>query len=733
MEFFIKLSKNWAKGVFESKYLEIPHVLLAIIDQEHFLLEAMSIEGNENILLEGVKKICAQLEKSEGQELLMSKELTELMKRGGDALSPYDFLKMCLKETGYGLKLKELGLSEQVIENAENLYNSAFFKPDGGADDLIADENLSQSQKQGGISFFTDLSKAASRNELEECFDREEEISSCIEILHRKKKRNVLMLGKAGVGKTQIVEGLAMRMPDKKIYSIDVNKLVSGTKWRGDLENRLEQMMTVLREPDVIGFFDEAHMLKSFIGGDEGSQLLDLMKPDMARGSVQLILATTYDDYEKDLSPDKAFMRRCSILDVKELPRKSVLKIMRENCKKNNVTYYRGFLEEVYDICKISDPERAMPDFALEALDTMFSISKIEQLEEVKEKYEEKIGVNDKSIQASVDEGDFDNLIHLNKEKLYLTLQKKHALDLPIKLNIGERHLEKYKEKYLKTLDFSFESIKKLRRELNKEIVGRATVINEIVPLIAFSKSVSGAHIDPMLFYGPSGTGKLFAANKILEKMGSPILLLDGHLYKESHSAENLTGSPMGYKDHAKGGILSNFLTRNSEGCILISHFHVASDSFKDTIKKLIADKMMHDKRGNLCHLRRIFFLFIEDVNNKKNIGFDADNVNYVSETEKKLAPINIKKFEFQRIDFSHFVAHITKKINEIEREMGVLITDKDEILKMLNENQRYNGKSLGECEKIIEKDLKFNAWMKAKKGEKSMVSKKIFSDFFVK
>jgi ATP-dependent Clp protease ATP-binding subunit ClpA len=439
------------------------------------------------------------------------------------------------------------------------------------------------------------LTDQASQSKLDPVAGRDLEVEATALDLLRRRKRNVLLVGEAGVGKTAVVEGLAQAIVEKKtpealhtrrIWSLDAGSLISGTRFRGDFEERMKKIIAVCETtPDVILFIDEIHTLIGMgSGGHSAMDAANFLKPALARGQLQLIGATTEQESRQILEKDRALKRRFIRRFVSE-PTAEVAVLMVQSAlpalaKHHHVEYDPSVAEAAVSLAKEHVRDLKLPDSALDLLDHAGS----------------------------------------RHQRAAFTLFPEHIVDTLSSLLATPIALSK--DKHI-TLG--------LRERLQSSVFGQDKAVETLYKSMVRAQAGlqhSERPLGSFLFVGATGVGKTELAKQLAVHMGLPLVKFDLSEYQESHSTARLLGSPPGYVGHQEGGQLTPALRKNPSCVILLDEFDKAHPSISRLFLQALNDGVMTDGQGETLDFRKCVLIFTtnlgSDTLEKSSIGFTA-------------------------------------------------------------------------------------------------------------
>ncbi|MBO7591603.1 MAG: ATP-dependent Clp protease ATP-binding subunit [Prevotella sp.] len=512
-------------------------------------------------------------------------------------------------------------------------------------------------------SFGTDLTKAAAEGKLDPCVGREREIQRIIEILGRRKKNNPILIGEPGVGKSAIVEGLAQLIEKrhtspmlfgKRIYTLDMTGIVAGTKYRGQFEERLKALMKELEtNPDVIVFIDEIHTIIG-AGSTPGSMdAANIMKPALARGTIQCIGATTLDEYRESIEKDGALERRFQKVQVEPTTNEETLQILHNIKDRYEEHHHVTYTDEALEACvKLTDryvTDRFMPDKAIDALDETGSkvhlgnaqippeiIEKEQELAEVKEKkgqavknqnYELAAGYRDRQVQIEKD------LKELNEKWTNGEGETRQVVDADqvaevVSMMTGVPAQRMAEQEGIR--------LKGMAAELKNNVIAQDAAIDKMVKAIQRNRvglKEPNHPIGVFMFLGPTGVGKTYLAKKLAEFMfGSTdaLVRIDMSEYTESFNTSRLIGAPPGYVGYGEGGQLTERVRRHPYSIVLLDEIEKAHSNVFNLLLQVLDEGRMTDGNGRLVDFRNTVIIMTSNAGTRqlkdfgRGVGFSA-------------------------------------------------------------------------------------------------------------
>ena len=512
-------------------------------------------------------------------------------------------------------------------------------------------------------TFGTDITKAAAEGKLDPVVGREKEIERIAQILSRRKKNNPILIGEPGVGKSAIVEGLAIRINERKvsrtligkrIISLDLANVVAGTKYRGQFEERMRTIINELvANPDIIIFIDEIH---SIIGaGNQAGQMdaANMMKPALSRGQMQCIGATTLDEYRKSIEKDGALERRFQKILVEPTTYAETLTILH-NIKDryeahHNVNYTDEALEACVHLTERYITDRHFPDKAIDALDEAGSRVHIGNLSVPKEIEQQEIlldEINTKKNEA-VAAQDYEQAAN------YRDAQKQMQVQLDTMKKKWEESLIECREtvdaeKVAETVSVMTGipvqkmatdegvRLKGMRQELKSKVIAQDSAIDKLVSAIQRSRiglKDPARPIGVFMFLGPTGVGKTYLAKKLAEHMfgsSDALVRVDMSEYMEKFTVSRLVGAPPGYVGYEEGGMLTEKVRRKPYSIVLLDEIEKAHTDVFNILLQVMDDGRLTDSNGRTVDFRNTVIIMTSNVGTRqlkdfgRGIGFSA-------------------------------------------------------------------------------------------------------------
>ena len=571
--------------------------------------------------------------------------------------------------------------------------------------------------------FGEDITVQAEDGKFDNIIGREDEIERIIQILSRRTKNNPCLIGEPGVGKTAIVEGLAERivsgevpenLKDKRIVSIDISGMVAGAKYRGDFEERIKKVLNEVKKVgDVILFIDEIHTIVGAGAAEGAIDAANILKPLLARGEIQLIGATTIEEYRKYIEKDSALERRFSPVDVGEPTEAETIEIIKGIRDRyeahHNVKITDEAINSAVTLSVRYITDRFLPDKAIDLIDEAASQVRINLFTEPDtiKVMEEKIDVIMNEKEEAIYNQDFEraaNLRDKEKEELNMEMNKWKKIKNKDITEIGEENIAEIISKWTgipiqKLTEDENQKLKHLEEMLQKRVVGQ----NEAVEAVA--KAIRRGRVglkDPkrpigsFLFLGPTGVGKTELSKALAEILfdnENSMIRLDMSEYMEAHSVSKLIGSPPGYIGYDGGGQLTEKVRRKPYSVILFDEIEKAHPDVMNLLLQILEDGRLTDSQGREVNFKNTIIIMTSNlgaryITEKKSLGFgNVENEKEYEDIKKEV----IKELKKElRPEFINRIDEIIvfHKLSEedIKQITNIMLKQVEERLK----NQKY-------------------------------------------
>ena len=454
------------------------------------------------------------------------------------------------------------------------------------------------------LEFLIDLNNLAETNKVDQLVGRRDEVERIIQILARRTKNNPLLVGESGVGKTAIVEGLAHLVINKKvpdylqnytIYSLDIGALIAGTKYRGDFEKRLKEVIEFLEGQDKsILFIDEIHTIIGAGSASGGSlDVSNLLKPALGKGSLRCIGSTTFQEFRGIFNQNQALSRRFQKIDINEPDIDDSIAILKGIKplyeQHHNVKYHDESIKSAVELSQKFISDRFLPDKAIDLMDETGALLNVNR------KDNKKITVNQIDI-----------------EKTISKITK-----------IPEKSISKDESK----------SLKNIERDLKRVIFGQDKAIVSLGNAIKLSRAGlrdDNKTIGSFLFAGPTGVGKTEIARQLASILGIELIRFDMSEYMERHTVSRLIGAPPGYVGFDQGGLLTEAIVKNPHAVLLLDEIEKANPDIFNLLLQVMDSGVLTDNNGRKADFRNVILIMTTnagaDLLEKSSIGFNSQS-----------------------------------------------------------------------------------------------------------
>lgn len=580
--------------------------------------------------------------------------------RFGQKETGTEHLLMALIREGENVAVR---LLNTLGANIQKIYSDTLIAM--GQDGNLYKEDLGRKNQGKGKNstlsqYSRDLTAMAREGKLDPCIGREEEILRLVQILSRRTKNNPCLIGEPGVGKTAVVEGLAMRIvegkvpatvKDKRVLTLDLSGMVAGSKYRGEFEERIKKVIReVTEDGNVILFLDELHTIIGAGGAEGAIDASNILKPSLARGEIQMIGATTIAEYRKYIEKDAALERRFQPVNVEEPTEEEAVRILEGVKEKyeehHGVTITSEAVEAAVRLSQRYINDRNLPDKAIDLIDEAAAGARL-RTAEVPDKLKEmaeQIKKMDLQIERSIRMEVFSQAAEIKRNqdeliKKYERAQKRAENSVAArKIVIGENEIADVvamwtKIPVQKLAQKESEKLLKLEGILHKRVIGQEEAVTAVAK--AMRRGRVGLKdpkrpIGSFLFLGPTGVGKTELSKALAEAMfGSEdaIIRVDMSEYMEGHSVSKMIGSPPGYVGFEEGGQLSEKVRRNPYSVVLFDEIEKAHPDVFNILLQVLDDGHITDSKGRKVSFKNTILIMTSNAGaqrivDPKNLGF---------------------------------------------------------------------------------------------------------------
>ena len=581
---------------------------------------------------------------------------------------------------------------------------------DFGEENKPEEKNTSHVLDKFGVN----LTQMAREGKIDPVVGREQEIERVVQILSRRKKNNPILIGEAGVGKSAIIEGLALRIAggevpytiaDKTLFSLDVSSLVAGTKFRGEFEERMQQLLDELRKAkDTIIFIDEIHTIVG-AGSTQGSlDTANILKPALARGELQTIGATTLDEYRENIESDSALERRFQKVVVEPTTPEQTLQILRNIAphyeQHHKVRYTEEALQACVELTGRYITDRFFPDKAIDVLDEAGSRIHLQSAREPAEL---------RQMESALDQVRRERREAV-KELVYEKAASARLREIALRSKLGESRNEWQRSLETNPVEITAEHIQQvitsmtgipaerisggemtrlqtLCQHLSQRVVGQQEAVEKISRTIRRSRAGlkdENRPIGVFLFVGPTGVGKTLLAKEVSkwlfdEQRG--LIRIDMSEYSEKHNVARLIGSPPGYVGYGEGGQLTETVRRQPYAVILFDEIEKAHPEVFNTMLQIFDEGHLTDGSGRKVDFRNTIIIMTSNVGSR-NVVQKSVQVGY-STVSKSATAVAAPQCEYRKALEQTFAPEFLNRIDDIVLFRTLELSDVERIIEL--------------------------------------------------
>ena len=581
---------------------------------------------------------------------------------------------------------------------------------DFGEENKPEEKNTSHVLDKFGVN----LTQMAREGKIDPVVGREQEIERVVQILSRRKKNNPILIGEAGVGKSAIIEGLALRIAggevpytiaDKTLFSLDVSSLVAGTKFRGEFEERMQQLLDELRKAkDTIIFIDEIHTIVG-AGSTQGSlDTANILKPALARGELQTIGATTLDEYRENIESDSALERRFQKVVVEPTTPEQTLQILRNIAphyeQHHKVRYTEEALQACVELTGRYITDRFFPDKAIDVLDEAGSRIHLQSAREPAEL---------RQMESALDEVRRERREAV-KELVYEKAASARLREIALRSKLGESRNEWQRSLETNPVEITAEHIQQvitsmtgipaerisggemtrlqtLCQHLSQRVVGQQEAVEKISRTIRRSRAGLKDENRPIvvfLFVGPTGVGKTLlakAVSKWLFDEQRGLIRIDMSEYSEKHNVARLIGSPPGYVGYGEGGQLTETVRRQPYAVILFDEIEKAHPEVFNTMLQIFDEGHLTDGSGRKVDFRNTIIIMTSNVGSR-DVVKKSVQVGY-STVSKSATASATPRCEYRKALEQTFAPEFLNRIDDIVLFRTLELSDVERIIEL--------------------------------------------------
>ena len=580
----------------------------------------------------------------------------------------------------------------------------------------FSEENKPEEKNTSHVldKFGVNLTQMAREGKIDPVVGREQEIERVVQILSRRKKNNPILIGEAGVGKSAIIEGLALRIAggevpytiaDKTLFSLDVSSLVAGTKFRGEFEERMQQLLDELRKAkDTIIFIDEIHTIVG-AGSTQGSlDTANILKPALARGELQTIGATTLDEYRENIESDSALERRFQKVVVEPTTPEQTLQILRNIAphyeQHHKVRYTEEALQACVELTGRYITDRFFPDKAIDVLDEAGSRIHLQSAREPAEL---------RQMESALDQVRRERREAV-KELVYEKAASARLREIALRSKLGESRNEWQRSLETNPVEITAEHIQQvitsmtgipaerisggemtrlqtLCQHLSQRVVGQQEAVEKISRTIRRSRAGlkdENRPIGVFLFVGPTGVGKTLLAKEVSkwlfdEQRG--LIRIDMSEYSEKHNVARLIGSPPGYVGYGEGGQLTEAVRRQPYAVILFDEIEKAHPEVFNSMLQIFDEGHLTDGSGRKVDFRNTIIIMTSNVGSR-NVVKKSVQVGY-STVSKSATASAMPQCEYRKALEQTFAPEFLNRIDDIVLFRTLELSDVERIIEL--------------------------------------------------
>ena len=686
------------------QYITVEHLLLMIINdfdvKEFFKSENVSIENLKNDLEEHLKKtVVSKIDQQKpvqptlGFQRVLQRAVFHIQSSGKGVVKPINILVAIFseKETHSVFLLNKLKLSRLDVVT----YLS--HGPKDSKDSINDLDEQSDDKKIKSINeneYLINLNNLVNNNKVDKVVGRKKEIERLIQILSRRNKNNPLLVGESGVGKTAIAEGLAYLISNKNVpsiienttvYSLDIAALIAGTKYRGDFEKRLKNVLNFLsKEDNPILFIDEIHTIIGAGSASGGSlDVSNLLKPALGKGQIRCIGSTTFQEYRGIFNQNQALSRRFQKIDV---------------------------TEPSYDECE--EILNGIKDIYESYHDVKYTDESIKSAVELSSKYINDRFLPDKAIDVIDETGALLNINRKNTKSIKVT--KKH-----IEMTISK--ITKIPEESISVSDKK--NLRNIEENLKRVIFGQDQAVETLSNAIKLSRvglRDENKTIGSFLFTGPTGVGKTEISKQLAEIMGIDLVRFDMSEYMERHTVSRLIGAPPGYVGFDQGGLLTEAIVKTPHCVLLLDEIEKAHPDIFNILLQVMDAGVLTDNNGRKSDFRNVILIMTTNIGaellSKRSIGFSetSNETDAMNSLNKLFSPEFRNRLDetiqFNYLDKNIILSIVDKFLVKLQAQLdkrNVEIVVSKRVVNWIAENGYHKEMGARPMERFISQNIK--------------------------
>ena len=686
------------------QYITVEHLLLMIINdfdvKEFFKSENVSIENLKNDLEEHLKKsVVSKIDQQKpvqptlGFQRVLQRAVFHIQSSGKGVVKPINILVAIFseKETHSVFLLNKLKLSR--LDVVTYLSHGPKDSKDT-IDDLDEKIENKKVNLKNENEFLINLNNLVKNNKVDKVIGRKKEIERLIQILSRRNKNNPLLVGESGVGKTAIAEGLAYLISNKNVpsiienttvYSLDIAALIAGTKYRGDFEKRLKNVLNFLsKENNPILFIDEIHTIIGAGSASGGSlDVSNLLKPALGKGQIRCIGSTTFQEYRGIFNQNQALSRRFQKIDVTE-PSYNECEEILNGIKDiyesyHDVKYTDESIKSAVELSSKYINDRFLPDKAIDVIDETGAL----------------LNINRKSTKS----------IKVTKKDIEITISK----------------ITKIPEESISVSDKK--NLKNIEENLKRVIFGQDQAVETLSNAIKLSRvglRDENKTIGSFLFTGPTGVGKTEISKQLSEIMGIDLVRFDMSEYMERHTVSRLIGAPPGYVGFDQGGLLTEAIVKTPHCVLLLDEIEKAHPDIFNILLQVMDAGVLTDNNGRKSDFRNVILIMTTNIGaellSKRNIGFSetSNETDAMNSLNKLFSPEFRNRLDetiqFNYLDKNIILSIVDKFLVKLQAQLdkrNVEILVSKRVVNWIAENGYHKEMGARPMERFISQNIK--------------------------
>jgi len=721
----LEIAAKRAKNLHQN-YIGTEHILLGLIEEGTGVAAKVLAENGvgEQQLLDMIEELIAtrnhlKLEERDGYTPRAREVLEESRRqaaRFGSQQIGTEHILMSLIRDGDNIAVR---LLNTIGVQLQKIYVELLAAM--GEDPNLYREDLSRKKKNDGTKtleqYSTDVTQKAQNGELDPVIGRNEEISRVIQIVSRRTKNNPCLIGEPGVGKTAIVEGLAQRIvsgdvPDtvknKRVLTLDLSGMVAGSKYRGEFEERIKKVIKeVITAGNILLFVDEIHTIIGAGGAEGAIDASNILKPSLARGEIQLIGATTIEEYRKYVEKDAALERRFQPVTVEEPTISGAIEILKGIKGKYEDHHHVTITDDAVEAAvKLSDRyvnDRNLPDKAIDLIDEAAAAIKLSgmQVPQKLKDMQEQIRELETKIERSFKFSIIAQAQELRQEQQALIKKYNQAVKAHERktgkhqMVVTENEIAAVVSMWTKIPvqkleEKESERLLKLESILHKRVIGQQEAVSAVSRAMRRGRvglQDPNRPIGSFLFLGPTGVGKTELSKALAEAMfGSEnaLIRVDMSEYMESHSVSKMIGSPPGYVGHDDGGQLSEKVRRNPYSVVLFDEVEKAHPDVFNILLQVLDDGHITDSKGRKVSFKNTILIMTSNAGAQRIIS--PKNLGFVTNTSEEMDYKKMKDGVMEEVK-KLFKPEFINRIDEIMVFHQLTAKDMGDIITLLSKN----------------------------------------------